>query len=85
VAPSKAEFIVNDARLGRVVQILLAVILISGALYLARAVLEPIAFALFGIALVWPFQKAVAFAQCHGAQPHERPTLGAVRSTTRRR
>ena len=58
VAPSTAEFIVNDARLGRVIQILLAVILISGALYLARAVLEPIAFALFGIALVWPFQKA---------------------------
>jgi predicted PurR-regulated permease PerM len=59
VAPSNAEFIVNDVRLGRLIQILLAVILISGALYLARTVLEPIAFALFGIALVWPFQKAV--------------------------
>src|SRR5215475_4220836 len=58
VAPNNAEFIVNDARFSRVVQILLAVILISGALYLARVVIEPIAFALFGIALVWPFQKA---------------------------
>jgi AI-2 transport protein TqsA len=57
VAPNNAKFIVNDARFGRVTQIVLAVILISGALYLARVVVEPIAFALFGIALVWPFQK----------------------------
>src|ERR1041384_3037609 len=58
VTPNSAAFIVNDAGLGRVIQILLAVILVSGALYLARAVIEPIAFALFGLALVWPFQKA---------------------------
>jgi AI-2 transport protein TqsA len=40
-------------------QIFFAVFLVSTALYLARVVLEPIAFALFGMALVWPFQKAL--------------------------
>src|SRR5215470_19416889 len=55
---SNRELVLDDATLGRFTQILLAVVLTSAALYLARAVLEPIAFALFGIALVWPFQKA---------------------------
>lgn len=45
--------------LDRWVQILLATILVSVALYLARVVFEPIAFALFGMALLWPFQKAL--------------------------
>jgi AI-2 transport protein TqsA len=40
-------------------QIFFAVFVVSIALYLARAVLEPIAFALFGMALVWPFQRAL--------------------------
>ncbi len=31
----------------------------SAALYLARVVIEPIAFAFLGIALVWPIQKAL--------------------------
>jgi AI-2 transport protein TqsA len=35
------------------------VVLISAALYLARVVLEPIAFAFFGMALVWPLQKTL--------------------------
>jgi len=35
------------------------VILVSAALYFARVVFEPIAFALFGMALVWPFQQAI--------------------------
>src|SRR5262249_40757654 len=33
--------------------------LIAVALYLARVVFEPITFALFALALVWPFQKAL--------------------------
>jgi predicted PurR-regulated permease PerM len=44
---------------GRTVQILLATFLIVAALYLVRVVFEPIAFTLFGMALVWPFQKAL--------------------------
>jgi AI-2 transport protein TqsA len=40
-------------------QIFFAAFVVSAALYLARVVLEPIAFALFGMALVWPFQKAL--------------------------
>ena len=53
------EAVVNGAELGRFIQVLFAAVLVSAALYLARVVFEPIAFALFGIALVWPFQKAV--------------------------
>jgi predicted PurR-regulated permease PerM len=41
------------------VQALLAVVLVSAAFYLARVVLEPIAFAFFGMALVAPLQKAL--------------------------
>jgi len=53
------EAAVNGAELGRFIQVLFAAVLVSATLYLARVVFEPIAFALFGIALVWPFQKAV--------------------------
>jgi AI-2 transport protein TqsA len=42
-----------------VVNALLATVLLSAAFYFARVVLEPIAFALFGIALVWPLLKAL--------------------------
>src|SRR5262249_46065789 len=45
--------------LDRFMRVLLVVVLASAALYFARTLFEPIAFALFGIALVWPFQKAV--------------------------
>jgi AI-2 transport protein TqsA len=48
-----------DSNLDRFIRVALAVVLTSAALYFARAVLEPIAFALFGIALVWPFEKAL--------------------------
>jgi AI-2 transport protein TqsA len=41
------------------VHVLFAAVLVSAALYFAHIVLEPIAFALFGMALVWPFQKAL--------------------------
>ncbi len=44
---------------GRDVQLLVAIFLVVAALYLARTLFEPIAFALFGIALVWPIQKAL--------------------------
>ena len=50
---------VNGIKFGSFVQVLLAMILVSAVLYFARAVFEPIAFALFGMALVWPFQKAL--------------------------
>jgi len=42
-----------------IARILLATLLVTVTLYLARVVFEPIAFALFGMALVWPFQKAL--------------------------
>lgn len=45
---------------GHSVQILLAAFLITAALYFARSLFEPIAFAFFGMALVWPLQKALA-------------------------
>jgi AI-2 transport protein TqsA len=41
------------------VNALLAAVLLSAAFYFARVVLEPIAFAFFGIALVWPVLKAL--------------------------
>lgn len=44
---------------GRDVQILFAIFLVVTALYFARNLFEPIAFALFGMALVWPFQKVL--------------------------
>jgi predicted PurR-regulated permease PerM len=39
------------------VRFLLAAFVIAAALYLARVVFEPIAFALLGMGLVWPFQQ----------------------------
>src|SRR5215470_7059683 len=44
---------------GHYVRFLLAAFVIIAALYLARVVFEPIAFALLGMALVWPFQQAL--------------------------
>lgn len=44
---------------GSGLRFLFATFLIAVALYLARVVFEPIAFALFAVALVWPFQKAL--------------------------
>ncbi len=49
----------NPIALDRWVQIVIVTFLVSVALYLARVVFEPIAFALFGMALLWPFQKAL--------------------------
>src|SRR5271169_6747674 len=48
----------QDGRSG-VVDALLATVLLSAAFYFARVVLEPIAFAFFGIALVWPLLMAL--------------------------
>jgi predicted PurR-regulated permease PerM len=56
---SKEKPAVNPFGPGRSIQALFAAFLISVALYLARVVFEPIAFALFGMALVRPFQKAL--------------------------
>lgn len=53
------EPLVNGAGLDRYVQVLLAVVLTTAALYFASAVFEPIAFALSGMALVWPLQRAI--------------------------
>jgi AI-2 transport protein TqsA len=44
---------------GSGLRFLFAAFLIAVALYLARVVFEPITFALFAVALVWPFQKAL--------------------------
>ena len=41
------------------IRILFALVLVSAALYFARVLIEPIAFAFFGMALVWPVQKAL--------------------------
>ena len=35
------------------------VILVTAALYLARSIFAPVAFALFAMAIVWPFQRAL--------------------------
>ncbi len=50
---------VNGGAPGGFVHILFAVVLVSATLYFARVVIEPIAFAFLGIALVWPIQKAL--------------------------
>ena len=44
---------------GSFIRILFALVLVSAALYFARVLIEPIAFAFFGMALVWPVQKAL--------------------------
>jgi len=51
--------VVTGAGRDRFVPALFAVVLVSAALYFGRIVLEPVAFVLFAMALVWPFQKAV--------------------------
>jgi len=51
--------IVTGAGRDRFVTAVFAVVLISAALYFGRVVLEPVAFVLFTMALVEPFQKAV--------------------------
>jgi len=55
----KEELIVNGAGLERLIYVLFAAVLVSAALYFARVVFEPIAFAFFGVALVWPLQKTL--------------------------
>jgi AI-2 transport protein TqsA len=49
-----------DAGRKHVVPVIVAVVLVSAALYFARIVLEPIAFVLFAMALVEPFREAAA-------------------------
>ncbi|MGA7655602.1 MAG: hypothetical protein WCA96_02310, partial [Methylocella sp.] len=51
--------IVTGAGRDRFVTAVFTVVLISAALYFGRVVLEPVAFVLFTMALVEPFQKAV--------------------------
>ncbi|MGH6821614.1 MAG: AI-2E family transporter, partial [Methylocella sp.] len=52
--------IVTDAARNRFIIAVFAVVLVSAALYFGRIVLEPVAFVLFTMALVEPFQKAAA-------------------------
>src|SRR5208337_2728481 len=56
---SNGEAAVTGAGQDRFVTAVFAVVLISAALYFGRVVLEPVAFVLFTMALVEPFQKAV--------------------------
>ena len=56
---SNGEVAVTGARRDRFVTAVFAVVLISAALYFGRVVLEPVAFVLFTMALVEPFQTAV--------------------------
>jgi AI-2 transport protein TqsA len=55
---SKVELAVTGAGRDRFVTAVFAVVLVSAALYFGRIVFEPIAFMLFAMALVEPFQKA---------------------------
>jgi len=54
-----SDDVASKVTVDRFLRVLFAVVLACVTLYLARAFFEPIAFALFGIALVWPFQKAM--------------------------
>ncbi|MGA7386028.1 MAG: hypothetical protein WBW81_15440, partial [Methylocella sp.] len=56
---SSEEAVVTGARRDQIVPALFAVVLVSAALYFGRVLFEPVAFMLFAMALVWPFQKAV--------------------------
>jgi AI-2 transport protein TqsA len=56
---SKVEAGVTNVSRDRFLPALIAVVLVSGALYFGRVVLEPVAFVLFTMALVEPFQKSV--------------------------
>lgn len=57
---SNKEADVTGVGRNRFVTTVFAVVLISAALYFGRIVLEPVAFVLFTMALVEPFQKAAA-------------------------
>ena len=56
--PRDKEPALGSAGLDRYLRVASAIALTSAILYFARSVFEPIAFALLGMALVWPFQKA---------------------------
>ncbi|MGO9722503.1 MAG: AI-2E family transporter [Methylocella sp.] len=56
---SNREAVVTGAGRDRFVPAIIAVVLVSAALYFGRLVLEPVAFVLFTMALVEPFQKSV--------------------------
>ena len=56
---SNEEAVVTGAGRDRFVPAIIAVVLVSAALYFGRLVLEPVAFVLFTMALVEPFQKSV--------------------------
>ena len=57
----------TDIKYIRLLTAVFAVILVSAALYFGRIVLEPIAFMLFAMALLGPFQKAVELRIGKGA------------------
>ncbi|ACK50013.1 protein of unknown function UPF0118 [Methylocella silvestris BL2] len=48
-----------DSSVTRIASAMIIAFLVVGALYFADAVFEPVAFALFAIAVVWPLQKAL--------------------------
>src|ERR1700730_19245443 len=56
---SDEEAVRTGAGRDRFVPALFAVVLVSAALYFARIVFEPVAFVLFAMALIEPFQTAV--------------------------
>ncbi len=56
---SNEAAVVTGANRDRFVPAIIAVVLVSAALYFGRLVLEPVAFVLFTMALVEPFQKSV--------------------------
>ncbi len=56
---SNEAAVVTGAGRDRFVPAIIAVVLVSAALYFGRLVLEPVAFVLFTMALVEPFQKSV--------------------------
>ena len=56
---SNEAAVVTGAGRDRFVPAIIAVVLVSAAIYFGRLVLEPVAFVLFTMALVEPFQKSV--------------------------
>jgi hypothetical protein len=56
-----------DSAIVRVAGALIVVFLVIGAAYFANVVFEPVAFALFFIALVWPLQQALQKRMPRGA------------------
>ncbi|HET6378837.1 MAG TPA: AI-2E family transporter [Methylocella sp.] len=59
VNPAYEEAASSGIKADRLIRLLFTAVLVSAALYLGGIVLEPIAFVLFAMALVEPFQKAV--------------------------